>query len=190
MKDSSNHPGGSTHAGGLRRRLLRSHLIVAGIGLGMLALMLLATLELRTNARRLAELRGPTVRASTLALEGVQRSIAGLRGWMALNSAEFKQERSDAWKDSIEPALARLDQLSAGWTEPRNHERLQKAEKHLHKLKQAQWWIEDVAQTPGNEPARVRLNQEADPVAEDMLNAVTTMIDIERALAGDADRCG
>ena len=65
--------------GGLRRKLLRSHLTVVALGVALLCVTLASTLWLRTHVRRMEAQRWPTVHAATTALIGVQRSLAGLR---------------------------------------------------------------------------------------------------------------
>ncbi|MFT5469437.1 MAG: methyl-accepting chemotaxis protein [Verrucomicrobiales bacterium] len=173
-------PASSSSSGGLRRRLIRSHAVIAAIGVGMLLVSLLVIAGLRTSVRRLAKLRAPTAEASTLALAGVAQSLADLRGWVALGSPEFKTQRAEAWEQDVEPAIARLEELSPDWTNPDNVQRLAEARAHLRRLKQAQWWIEDVARTPGNQPARVQMSQDAGPIAEEISSAIDAMIAMER----------
>ncbi len=178
----------SARTGNLRRRLFRSHLVVAAIGLGMMLVMLLVALGLRSSAHRLAQLRGPTASVSARALVGVQRSMAELRGWIAIGEPEFVKQRAHAWNDDIEPSLKELTRLSADWTKAENRRRLAEVKIQLQRLKQAQWWIEDVAQTPGNEPARVILTREIEPTAEDLFNAITALIEIEQSLPDGSQR--
>ena len=167
---------------GLRERLFWSHMTVAGIGLVMMLVVFALTLQLRSAALRSAQIRGPTAHESTLALEGVQRSLAGLRGWIALADHEFKDERRAAWKDDINPSLNRLKTLSANWTNPQNSRRLSEVVIHLQKLNKAQWWIEDVAQAMGNRPASMLLSQNVEPSANDILSSISALIDMEESL--------
>ncbi|MBC8354441.1 MAG: response regulator [Planctomycetes bacterium] len=151
-------------------------------------IMLLVTFWLRGYSLRLASVRGPTVRSSTQALAGVQRSLASLRGWMLLGDASFKAERFRAWNDEIDPEVANLRTLSEEWTDPANKERLTELRQALSDLKDAQWWIEDVARTPGNEPARVLLTQEVQPVSDAIASATSAMIQSEQQLPSDGRR--
>ncbi len=96
----------------LRSKLLRSHMSLAGIGVGLLLVAFVSTLQMRASTLRLARERGPMVHASTLALAGVQRSLAGLRGWMALGNPEFAEDRARAWEEDIGPAIDELQQIS------------------------------------------------------------------------------
>lgn len=168
-------------------KLLRSHLAVAVIGLAALAVGLLVTLWLRSYTLRLAEVRGPTVRNSTQTLEGVQKSLASLRGWVLLGDPAYKTERKEAWDQEIAPAVASLQLLSPQWTNKENKTRLAQLRQKLKQLKEAQWWIEDVAQTPGNEPARVLLIHDIDPAADAVREAITAVIEMEKHLPS-ADR--
>ena len=57
---------------GLRRKLFHSHMVLSAIGAGLLLVALVSTLQMRSSTLRLARERGPMVRASTLALAGVE----------------------------------------------------------------------------------------------------------------------
>jgi methyl-accepting chemotaxis protein len=164
----------------LRGRLVRSHLAIAGIGLVGLALMLVLVVWARGHTLRLADLRGPAVRDSTLALAGVQRSLASLRGWMVLGDQSYRTDRKSAWRDEIDPAIANLRMLSARWDNDENKVRLTFVLTLREELKEAQWWIEEVAHTPGNEPARVIFAQELAPVHETIVATTNALIDIEK----------
>src|SRR5688572_9728815 len=94
--------------GGLRRKLLRSHLTVVALGVALLCVTLASTLWLRTHVRRMEAQRWPTVHAATTALIGVQRSLAGLRGWVALGDERFREVRTRAWAEQIHPAITTL----------------------------------------------------------------------------------
>ena len=174
--------------GGLRRKLLRSHLTVVALGVALLCVTLASTLWLRANVRRMETQRWPTVHAATTALLGVQRSLAGLRGWVALGDDRFRDVRVRAWAEQIHPAIAELETLSHHWTDPQNRTRVDTSIRLLRQLEISQWWVEDVAHTPGNEPARVMLNLHVQPVAQAILSAITAMIDAEKWFEDSAKR--
>ena len=165
----------------LRQKLFRSHMTIAVAGLGLLAVALLTTLWLDSNAQRLALLRGPTAQASATVSEGVQRSLAALRGWVALPDPAFREERADAWAAEIIPGVASLQQLSPQWTNPDNRERLEKLVLLLETLNESQWWIEDIAHVPGNEPARDALIRDLQPMADEINSMATSLINEVKA---------
>ena len=162
----------------LRQRLIRSHLSVAAIGLALLFVTLIALIMLHGSTIRLASVRGPTVRSSNQLLAGVQRSLASLRGWMIVPDEQLKFERESAWKSEIDPKLAELKQLSVEWSAA-DQARLKEVELLLRELNQAQWWIEDIAQTPGNEPARVLFSRDVEPIANTVRAGITAIMRME-----------
>ena len=174
--------------GGLWRKLFRSHLMVVLLGVGMLCVTFASTLWLRANIHRMATQRVSTVQAVASALLGVQRSLAGLRGWVALGNDGFQNDRAQAWAEHIHPAIARLKTMRAHWTEAEDSVHMATCVRLLRQLEISQWWVEDVAQTPGNEPARVMLIQHVQPVAQAILSAITAMIDAEKRYADSTDR--
>jgi len=165
---------------GLRGRLLRSHLTLTGMGVGLFLIALGAIFWLRASALRLATVREPTARASTRALGGTQRSLAEMRGWVTLGDRAFKHGRTVAWSDEIRPAMRELKQLSHQWRNAQDVVRLAALEKLLDDLEESQWWIEDVAQTPGNKPARSVLVRRIRPVGQAVMTATSAMIDTEK----------
>ncbi len=164
------------HAGGLYRRLLRSHLFVAGIGLVMLAVSIGILYSMRAATLYAAQVRSPSARTSAVALQGVQKSLAALRGWVALGDEEFKAERAAAWNQEIDPAIAELERLSTHWHDQADLALLEQAQERLRDLKKTQWWIEDLAQTPGNEPARTIVRFELEPIAEHITGTLNLLI--------------
>lgn len=84
--------------------------------------------------------------------------------------------------------MAEMEALSRQWTNGENIEQLGEMQQSLRQLKEAQWWIEDVAETPGNEPGRVTLLQDVNPVADAIAAAITSMIEIEKLESSEGRR--
>ncbi|GEM_PF-3564818 len=177
MADETLH---KTKGSGLQRRLLFSHLSIAGIGLGLLVASSLSILSLRSNAVRLARDRAPSAQKSVLALSGIHQSLAALRSWVVLGKSDFKEERKQAWQEKIQPSFTELEALSREWNYPQNKKKLRELRPLVRRLEGLQWWIEDVAQTPGNEPAQLLFEQNIRPVYDRIFSLVTEMIDEEK----------
>ena len=94
-------------SGGLRRKLLRSFLGLTVFGLVLLCISLIAIFWLRTSANRLALQHAPGVEAALQARIGIQRSLAGLRGWVALGRGEFRDERRGEDRPPDDSSLSR-----------------------------------------------------------------------------------
>lgn len=174
--------------GALRQRFLRSHLIVAAVGLAMLLVATASTVFLRSYSLRLATLRGPAARLSTLALSGIERSLAGLRGWVAVGDPRFRQDRAQAWNAQIRPAMVELNTLLAREIHPEDQARLMELNGLLEELEEAQWWVEDVAQTPGNQPARGMLERHVRPIADGLAGHLSAMLDEEKRQTSSPER--
>lgn len=162
--------------GSLQQKLFRSHLNIVAIGLGILVVALVSTIGLRSYMLEMMEVREPKLRAAKNTLSGVHRSLADLRGWVALGShtAQLKTDRAITWTDEIQPAFLTLKNLSQN-----DEEQLIALGTLLDELKEIQWWIEDIAHTPGNEPARRTLTTNIQPIALSIRQTITTMIDEE-----------
>lgn len=163
----------------IRRKLLRSHLLVAGLGVGLLVVSLFSTLWLRTTTVHLAEARGASEYISMQALSGLHRSEASLRAWVVSGNPTFRQERTAAWSLEIQPAIERLQVLSSRWSEA-ERARMQELVAVLNNLQEAQWWVEEVAGTPGNEPSKDLYRRDISPLATSVISAITEVIELER----------
>ena len=164
---------------GLRQQLRRSQHYITLLGLGLLLIMLVANVWARAHTLRLVHFHSPMARASALALSGIDRTLAALRGWALLGEADFKKSRAQAWSEVVWPALDELDALSREWRQAENLRRLGEVRRLLDTLHGVQWWVEDVAQTPGNWPARHIAERVSQPAGDLVFDAVTAMIEMQ-----------
>ncbi len=127
----------------------------------------------------LINLRAPTVQTSMSMQNGVNRSLAALRGWIILGDDQFKTERANAWSEDLDKSFADMKIYATNWTNQEYVERLNIIENKLDDFKIYQQEIEDIAQTRDNTPALKILLEEAAPLADILSENITRMIDIE-----------
>ncbi|MCG8634674.1 MAG: methyl-accepting chemotaxis protein [Desulfobacterales bacterium] len=137
---------------------------------------------------RVMSLRVPTSQSSLSMLNGVNRSMAALRGWIILGQDQFRDERTEAWSQGIEPSLQALREFSKDWTNPENIKRLDTLESKLAAFKNYQREIEDIAHTRENQPALKIMFDQAAPQALIITTQITNMIEIEKTLEANAQR--
>jgi len=135
-----------------------------------------------------AELRMPTAAAGASVLNGINQTLAALRGWMIIGTDNYKDERERAWNIEISTALATLEEKAVNWTEPENITRLADLKGLLNELAEEQQKIEDIAQTIQNTPALAILYGQAVPQATIMSKQITLMIDLEAKLEATPER--
>ncbi|GEM_PF-736124 len=157
----------------LQGRFLRSHLSIALIGMFALAIAIGTIGFLGNNARELAFKQGPTAQASLKVLNGIQSSLVAMRGWIALGDPKYRQKRQQAWQNDIDPAVEELRRLTIN-ADSRQFNRILGV---LADLNEAQWWIEDVAHTPGNQPARALYDDQGNLLKKNILRAIIGLID-------------
>ena len=158
-----------------RRALVSVIAIVLSLG---------ALIYTRSIALRVFTTRGPTVVTSAKMLSGIRGSTTSLRGWILLGDSVFQKEREQAWKEEIDPALKQLQSLSEQWDNPKNITRLSEISNILEEFRFIQWWIEDVAHTPGNRPAHAIYEKRVRPAGRRAMSAITAMIDLEKMNQG------
>lgn len=159
--------------------------LILVIAVGVTIIQLKRTTEVTD---RLIELRGPTAQSTLMMLNGMNQSLAALRGWIILGKDKFKNERSSSWSDKIEPSLKKIEAFSVNWTNPKNLERLRIIESKIGDFKRFQKEIEDISQTLENTPATKILIDQAAPQATILIANITRMINIELKLKATPER--
>jgi len=112
-------------------------------------------------------------------LNGINHSLASLRGWIILGDQKFQTERSIAWEEQINPSLNQMHGLAPNWTDPENKTRLKSIEKEITNFKAVQKKIEDIAQTSENSPAQKILFTQAEPLEKSIVVTISEMIRTE-----------
>lgn len=141
---------------------------------------------------RLLHLRFPTVLAGAQLENGINLSLAGLRGYMVLGAdpkkAEImRQTRLAGWNE-IDQAIAQMQGFSKHWTNLENIEKLKKMEVYVEEFRKAQDEVEAISHTNDEVPAFKTLLTYAAPRAGKILHAISTIIDEEATLAGTPQR--
>ncbi|MEE9612103.1 MAG: PAS domain S-box protein, partial [Desulfatiglandales bacterium] len=88
-----------------------------------------------------------------------------------------------AWVEGIEPAMSSVMKYRDVLNKTEGEELLNQLPSLLTELKASQWWVKSVAQTPGNEPARVTYLFEVEPVTQS-LDSIIALIIKEAKLGG------
>ncbi|MBT5471091.1 MAG: HAMP domain-containing protein [Nitrospina sp.] len=137
---------------------------------------------------RVAKLRTPTALNTGEMMNGINHSLAALRGFMILGKDKFKKERMKAWNDEIEPSMKYMEKVSANWTDPKNVESVRIIKAKLADFKQYQQEIENISSSKDNLPATKILLSEAAPKASILLTNITKIINIEATLPATPQR--
>jgi methyl-accepting chemotaxis protein len=161
--------------------------------LPILILLLISSTMLQINkskdiAQQVFDLRVPTSMSSIEMINGINHSLAALRGWIILGNEKFKKERDIAWNDEIEISLSNMNKYSASWTNPENIKRLEKIRTYIQSFKIYQKEIEDIAHNINNQPAIKILQEDALPQVDILASTITGMIDIELKLKSTKKR--
>lgn len=136
---------------------------------------------------RLSSLRVPTANASAQMVNDINSSLASLRGWMLTGNDTFKTERAAVWQ-SIDNGRRTMDELSKTWTNPDNVRNWAEFKTTLAEFEIAQQQVEDMANSPNEQPALVILLNDAAPQAAIITASITAMINEEANLSASADR--
>jgi len=155
-----------------------------GLGFGLSTLILMGVVlttihqvkNMESITKRVVETRTPTAHASLMMLNGMNHSLATLRGWIILGDDKFKVERERTWAEQIDPSLKDLEKLSSHWTDQENIARLAVIKTEIENFRKYQQKIEDIAQSADNTPARKILLEKADPLEKIIMSNITFMV--------------
>ena len=192
------HSGPATSKPGTKSRLARSSLLTAAsvvgrtlsssttigvIGVMVSILLVVFAIWVRVALARQATVTTPTAQAASVLDSGINQSLATLRGWVAFGDPALPAERRQLWAEMIDPAFETLITLSPRWPDASKREQLEVLARTLRELKYAQWAVEDVAGTPGNEPARAQYAREAELLRRNVLESLSYLLDVVDASA-------
>ena len=166
------------------------------IGFGTISLILTAVVLLtifKVNdsgvlTDRVIDLRAPTAKLGVELQNGLNASLANLRGYMLLGKSKFENGRVADWNDRINPGLGKMTELSKNWTVEGNKQKLANMKQDFAKLRQAQDEIASISGTVDNLPATKTLIEQAAPQAAIMAKEITAMIDEEKTLKATGAR--
>lgn len=172
----------------LKKKGLRSHLSIAGIGVFILCILIGFHFFGRQDTARFAALTSPMERASVRVLIGVQRSISALRAYVFLGDPKLRAQQAAVWKNEIHPALSRMKALAAAWPEAVSMQSFEHINSSLHDLAFLQEKIADVAHTAGNKPAQQMFDDDARPLENHIFFEISALIDFEKTQPGGGER--
>jgi len=140
---------------------------------------------------QITQYRMKTVNASKDIDNGINQSLAALRGFIILGNDPakanlMKTNRAIAWS-TIDSSIAALSANSQHLTQS-NKADLAELIATLAQFKIVQKRVESIAQSPTNIPAYQLLLSTAAPKASELLNALTRLIDIESTLPASPQR--
>ncbi len=168
---------GASASSRLTEGLLSSNGRVAGVGLITALVTIGFTVWFGVELRYQSEVGAPLARSAAVMNASINQSLAALRGWVAYGDPSSAGERSRIWEEQIQPTLARLEELAAKSDVESDVVRVAELNDSLGNLKIIQWAIEDVARTPGNEPAAVGYAKRLEPLRRSVLRSLHALID-------------
>jgi methyl-accepting chemotaxis protein len=136
---------------------------------------------------RTVSLRVPTAMTAGDVVAGIYASLASLRGWLITGNDAFKSERVGIWKD-LQRNVSEMDRLAGQWSGEQDKRDWQRARSLLDELRDAQDKAEAMAHTVDDQPAAKFLVTEANPLANEILKKVTSIIDEEASISSDDPR--
>lgn len=164
----------------IRAKFLHAFLDIAGVALIILLSAMLTFFWLRENALIVAEQRGPMALAASNLAEGLQMSLADIRGWLLVPNPKFIENYHNAWKNKIWKNYDKLDELAKTFENQEVTQTLANIKLKLIRLYNTQWQILDIAHTVGNNKASRTIYLKLQPIILDLQGLINGLRDIQR----------
>ena len=171
----------------VQKKLLKANIQLIALGVGSLVIALMTTWTLSQHTNQLAQKRAPIAHNATQLLAGTRQTMSSLRAWINKPDIEFKQRRDSIWRQEIWPSMKSLEELANEWNDHKVQKSVRLLNSLLIELEESQWWVEDIAQTPGNSPARVEFQMRGEMIADSIRMALETAKQIEQAVGSTAN---
>jgi len=178
---------GSLSALKIRARLNLGFAAMVLIIMTLVGITVFQVSAVSTINTRVVDLGVPTAISSQGLVNGINATLAGLRGYMITGAQQFKDGRARSWAE-IDEIRANMDELSKHWTVPANVQKWNDFKVILDEFRIAQQQVEDVAKTIDEQPATKILVQQAAPQAAILVTEITKMINIEATLPATPER--
>ena len=168
----------------LRRQIYLSYLGIAAIGLIIFALATFVTSQLKESSSNLANRDIPLTVALLKAQVGLNRALASLRGWVAIQDLSLREENNRAWDEDIWPALSHLEEVMHR-EEPDSAamQSITALKNQLVDLKEWHWYISEAAMSDGNLSAQLHFEQFVIPIYQDITRLLVKLVELNDPLS-------
>ena len=146
---------------------------------GVVITVIIHVKDLNQILKKVINERVTTVQTTHKLLNGVNQSLASLRGWMLLGDEKFKIERHEVWAGEIDPSKEGLEKLSLNWKDQNNIQLFKSVEQDLVSFKKYQQEIDDIVNTSDNLPAHKILFEKATPLSKQAIANLTQLTSLE-----------
>ncbi len=138
----------------LYKRLIASHLRIAALATLFLVICFILIVKIQQSTAVITEVRLPTAIASAQAVSAIDNSISQVRATV-LSGANSTPQIDTQFSRQASSQIAELAKLGA-----LSDEAYLLLEKKLRSLEESQWWVQELAGTIGNFPARQLYEQD------------------------------
>jgi methyl-accepting chemotaxis protein len=163
----------------LGKKLALSFGLVCSILAVVVAVTMVRVRHASTLTNQVITVRAPMAQLGITLQNGLNASLAHIRGYVLQGTNQFKSSRVQAWDEIITPTLARIVALSEQHTDLISREKRTRLEELVQQLRTMQDEIEQMAHSPENFPAEKLYEEQASPQAEIMTKAINAMVDEE-----------
>lgn len=148
----------------IKQQLLRSSALVSSLAMAALLVMVVTNAMVHRQSYNITEQQLPfTLKINQLG-EDITESLSHLNHWVMVQNPNSKAKRQALWQEHIFPGLEQIrhDLKKEEFTQ--NGGQLDSLHSMVKQLYISQWWVEDVSNYIGNQPALVIYQRDLLPI--------------------------
>jgi signal transduction histidine kinase/DNA-binding response OmpR family regulator/HAMP domain-containing protein len=166
----------------LGKKIGLGFLLLFGVFGVSVTLTILQIRKIEAREKNNIDFEVPSVKHGLIALNGINSSIASLRGWILFNDSKFKEERKKVWQNEIRPSMSRLSTISSSYWGKTNIDKLASLFSMIEKLESYQEQAEELETAQ----AEILSEEKIVPLAQEVNTILNQIIDDKEIQMNDA----
>lgn len=175
MPADSSHSG-NEFKGSLKTKIVKAFVLVIFLAVIAFSIAIVLTEIQTSRTNKLNLVDTPAAETIENLNLGVEEALSHLRGYIVINEPSFKARRLSAWNNKIKPSMKKLEMYD--WNEE-NRKAINELKILLYNLEEEQWYVEDIATTAGNFPARMVYTDEFSAIYTRLMEVVNVLVELE-----------
>ncbi len=156
----------------LKRQLLASSALISSLSIIALAVLIISNAVLYKQATSLANSQLPFSMRLNQMQSDITASVELLKNWVLLRDEKSRIARQRLWEENIYPSFHELEAYFADSDKEQQLTLIRSMSSSIEQLESSQWWVEDVCNYIGNQPALVIYQRDLLPVYYQMRSAL------------------
>lgn len=156
----------------LKKQLVFTSALVSSFAFIALLIQIYSNALLYRHSNSLTDNQLPYTMALNELGEDLNATLVSLKNWVMFRDQESKKSRIGLWENNIESTLATLKEHVVNSGDVQQQIVFEEINTSMRRLHSSQWWVEDVSNYIGNQPALVLYQRDLLPIYSQIQSAL------------------